>query len=347
MRPTVACLAAILCCGATNPGGLRWVGWSDAVFAQAKREHRFVLLDLEAVWCHWCHVMAETTYKDPAAVALLQSKYITVRVDQDGRPDLANRYEDYGWPATVVFDGDGHEIVKRQGYIAPREMEAMLRAIIADPTPGPSVVAEKPVEFATSALLPAELRKQLHKNYLDHYDRKHGSWGFDQKFLDWDGVEFALALARKGDEQAGHMARQTLDAQFRLIDPVWGGVYQYSTGGDWNEPHFEKIMQMQAENLRIYGLAYEQFHKPEYLKAALDIHKFLRTFLMSPEGAFYTSQDADVVSGRHSARYFALNDAGRRRLGIPRVDKHIYARENGWAIHSLTTLYEATGDTLI
>ena len=244
----------------------------------------------------------------------------------------------------MVFDGAGHEIVKRRGYIPPGEMAAMLRAIIADPTPGPSVVSEKPIEYATSPLLPGALRKQLQKNYLDHYDGKHGSWGFDQKFLDWDGVEYAMALARKGDAQAEHMARQTLDAQFHLIDPVWGGVYQYSTGGDWNQPHFEKIMQMQAENLGIYALAYVQFHKPEYLQAALHIHRFLRGFLISPDGAFYTSQDADLIDGRHSARYFQLNDAGRRRRGVPRIDKHMYARENGWAIHALAVLYEATGD---
>ena len=93
--------------------------WSDAVFAEAKRDHRFVLLDLEAVWCHWCHVMDANTYGDPQVIRLLQAHYITVKVDQDSRPDLSNRYEEYGCPATVIFDGGGHEIVKRQGYLAP------------------------------------------------------------------------------------------------------------------------------------------------------------------------------------------------------------------------------------
>jgi uncharacterized protein YyaL (SSP411 family) len=281
-----------------NNGGPHWAPWSDGIFAEAKREKRFVLLDLEAVWCHWCHVMDETTYKDPATLALLKSKYITVRVGQDSRPELSNRYEDYGWPATVVFNADGQEIVKRRGYIPPREMASMLRAIIDDPTPGPSVAPESHIEFASSALMPADLRKQLQENYLARYDAKHGSWGFDQKLLDWDGVEYAIALTRKGDARAEHMARQTLDTQFNLIDPVWGGVYQYSTGGDWKEPHFEKIMQMQTENLRIYALAYAQWHRPEYLKAATDIHRFLKTFLMSPEGALYTSQNADAGNPR-------------------------------------------------
>ena len=67
---------------------LKWQPWSDAGFAQAKAENKFVLLDLEAVWCHWCHVMEATTYNDPRTVALLKSKYVAVRVDQDSRPDL-------------------------------------------------------------------------------------------------------------------------------------------------------------------------------------------------------------------------------------------------------------------
>ena len=328
----------------SNSASLDWDKWSDETFARAKRENRFVLLDLEAVWCHWCHVMDATTYKDPATIALLKSKYITVRVDQDSRPDLASRYEDYGWPATVVFDGSGHEIVKRQGYIPPDEMVAMLRAIVADPSPGPSVTPEKPIQFAASPFLSADLRRQLQENYRKRYDAKNGSWGDTQKFLDWDGVEYAMGLARKGGAEAEKMALQTLAGQLNLIDPAWGGVYQYSTDGDWKHPHFEKIMQFQAENLRIYALAYEQWHKPEHLQAALAIRRFLKTFLTSPGGAFYTSQNADLVDGQHSAKYFQLSDAARRRLGVPRVDKHIYARENGWAIGALAALYQATAD---
>jgi hypothetical protein len=97
--------------------------------------------------------------------------------------------------------------------------------------------------------------------------------------------------------------------QLHLIDPVWGGAYQYSTGGDWNEPHFEKIMSVQTEDLRLYALGYAQWRDPAILKAATDIDRFLITFLRSPEGAFYTSQDADVIDGEHSGEYFKLDDA--------------------------------------
>jgi hypothetical protein len=328
----------------SSPSRLNWLPWSDEAFSQAKREQRFVLLDLEAVWCHWCHVMDVTTYRDPKVVALLHSKYLTVRVDQDSRPDLSDRYEDYGWPATVVFDGAGHEIVKRQGYLTPDEMAGMLQAIIDDPSPGPSVEAEKEIAFPANPLLGNALRAQLEKDYLAGFDAQQGSWGTEQKYLDVDSVELAIDRAAHGDARAASMAKQTLDAQLQLLDPVWGGVYQYSTDGVWSKPHFEKIMLVQAENLRIYAEAYAQWRDPKYSRAAQAIQRFLVTFLTSADGAFYTSQDADVIEGQHSADYFALNDPERRKRGIPRVDTHIYARENGWAISALASLYEVTAD---
>jgi uncharacterized protein len=337
---TVFLLSASLV-SAAGPNAIQWHDWSGKLFEQAAREDKFVLLDLEAVWCHWCHVMAETTYKDPEVVELIQSHYIAVRVDQDARPDLSSRYEDYGWPATIVLGANGKEIVMRSGYMEPRNFAALLKAIIADPSPGPSVRPAAKMEFGVQTRLPSALRAQLQKDYVAQYDFKHGGWGFRQKFLDWNSAEYAISSSTPADRS---MARLALTSQLHLIDPVWGGAYQYSTGGDWNEPHFEKIMSVQTENLRLFAIGYAQWHDPAYLKAATDIHRFLTGFLRSPDGAFYTSQNADVVDGEHSGEYFKLDDAARRRQGIPRVDKHLYARENGWAAGALATLYAATGD---
>ena len=106
-----------------------------AAFAQAREQQRFVLLYLEAVWCHWCHVMDHQTYADPAVRALVDAHYVPLRIDQDARPDLANRYRDYGWPATIVLAADGTEIVKRRGYIPAANFARLLQAIIDDPSP--------------------------------------------------------------------------------------------------------------------------------------------------------------------------------------------------------------------
>jgi len=338
-------LGAATGAGAGAASAIEWRPWSEEVFAQAKRENKFVLMDLEAVWCHWCHVMEEITYHDPAVVALIKARYLAVRVDQDARPDLANRYEDYGWPATVVFAPDGTEIVKRQGYLPPGPMASILQGIIDDPSPiGTRTGAELPPGPKTPRQeRVATLRAQLYQGY----DDVQGGWGFSHKVLDGDTVEFALREAGRGDRAAEAKARTTLRLQRKLLDPVWGGVYQYSVGGNWDEPHFEKIMQMQAENLRLYALAHARWGDAGYLEPARAIHRYLRTFLTSPDGVVYTSQDADLVPGEHSADYYALDDAGRRARGIPRIDRHIYARENGWVIAALVPLAAITGEDAI
>jgi uncharacterized protein YyaL (SSP411 family) len=325
-------------------GQIRWQPWSDSVFERAARENRFVLLDLEAVWCHWCHVMDEVTYSDPKVVELIESRYIPVRVDQDSRPDISRRYENYGWPATVVFNAEGGEIVKRRGYLPPPAMISMLEEIIVDPSPVDYADDEPIAKFADNALLSPKLRQSLERGFYDTHDPRLGGLKQFQKFIDHDTVEYGLLRAGQGDKKAEEMTRRTLTAALKLVDPVWGGMYQYSTDSDWDHPHFEKIMAMQAEPLRLYALAYGQFRDPRYLQAVRDIHRYATTFLRSPEGAFYTSQDADLVKGEHSEKFFALDDAARRKLGIPAIDKHRYSRENGWMISALTVAYTVTGE---
>lgn len=338
------CLALLSCLKLEGADEIQWRPWSDSIFEQAKQQGRFVLLDLGTGWCHWCHVMEEVTYTDPTVADLIRSRYLAVRVDADSRPDLANRYEDYGWPATIVFNTDGSEIVKRQGYIPPKPMASMLQAIIDDPSPGPSILPEPKLSSSDQPFLSKSDIDRLRQRLVDSYDSKNKGWGTVQKFLNWDTIEYCLIPSTEGDTGFARMGRETLAAQLNLIDPIWGGVCQYSTDGDWQHPHFEKIMQMQAENIRIYAEAYAFWGGPTYLNTARKIYGYLKDFLMSPEGAFYSSQDADLVPGEHSADYFKLGDSERRKLGIPRVDQHVYSRENGWAINALAGLSAVSGD---
>ncbi len=330
---------------AQAPTALKWQPWSDAAFRQAKAEHKFVLLDLEAVWCHWCHVMDDVTYRDPIVTRLLNARYILVKVDQDSRPDISNRYQDYGWPATVVFAADGSEIVKRQGYIPPRPMSSMLQAIIDDPSPGPSVVKEADFRPAADSALQPALLQRVESQFEKQYDPPVAGWGFGHKYLDRDAVEYALRQAARGNAEEGKRAADTLHAATALIDPAWGGMYQYSVGGHWSEPHFEKLISIQADALYDYSLAYAQTQNPEFLKAAQAVHRYVDDFLKSSAGgAFFVSQDADLHDGQENEPYFKLSDHDRRAQGIPRVDKHVYARENGWMIAALCEYYAASGD---
>ncbi len=323
---------------------VKWNGWDNDLFARATAEKRFVILDLEAVWCHWCHVMEKTTYADPEVEDLLASKYLPVRVDQDANPDLSSRYGDWGWPATIVFAPDGTEIAKIRGYIEPERMQALLKAVIDDPSPGPSVGETFEVKPSASAFLTREQRAQLVKNYDESYEARIGGWGDSQKYIDADSMDYAMSRAEAGDAVAITRARQTLDAAIALIDPVWGGVFQYSEAGSWAHPHFEKIMSFQAQYLRQYSQAYALWKDPKYLAAARGIERYLTSFLASPDGAFYVSQDADLDRDTDGHTYYALGDTDRRKLGMPRIDKNIYARENGWAISGLIAFYDVTND---
>ena len=275
---------------------LLWQTSPDEAFAQARREHRFVILDLEAVWCHWCHVMEHETYGNADVRKALNANYVALKIDQDANPDIAARYGDWGWPATIVFASDGSEIVKRRGYIEPQQMVALLKAIVDDPSPGPSVGGADSFAPSTASTLDANVRKKLIADYVGLYNQANGGWGTGQRYLDAPSLELALEMARNGDNAARDMARQTLDQNLNLIDPMWGGVYQYSVSVDWKSPHFEKIMSFQADDLRLYALAYATWQEPTYRDAADSIFRYLKDHLMSPDGVFYVSQDADLNS---------------------------------------------------
>jgi uncharacterized protein len=318
--------------------------WNDALFVQAAQDHRFVILDLHAVWCHWCHVMDEKTYNDPKVQALISRHYVAVSVDADSDPDLSSRYGDWGWPATIVLAADGSEIVKRRGYIPPEQMASLLQAIIDDPSPGPSVGPAVVIAERGSAKLNSRERAALTKAYERIYDEQHGGWGDVHKFIDAAALELTYTKIDGGDASALQHARQTLDANLHLIDPVWGGVYQYSDEVDWSSPHFEKLMSFQADDLRLYSEAFARWQDPRYLAAANSLYRYMSTFLAAPDGGFYTSQDADVSAQVSGHDFYPKDDAARRAIGMPRIDTHEYAREAGWAIRALCKYYDVTDD---
>ena len=341
-------LVAPATAAATTTGPPPPIAWATSfdqnVFRKAAEQHRFVLLDLHAVWCHWCHVMDDETYRDPAVRALIAGHYVAVSVDADSDPGLTSRYGDWGWPATIVLAPDGTELVKRRGFIPAAQMASMLNAIIVDPRPGPSVGHAEGPRGAGGTILSTAQRQALLRSYDALYDDEHGGWGSIHKYIDASAIELAFAQLDRGDETAERRVRQTLDANLNLIDPVWGGVYQYSDAVDWHSPHYEKLMSYQADDLRLYAEAYARWQEPRYLEAATALVHYIHEFLTAADGAFYVSQDADLSMQVPGSAYYRLDDGGRRQLGIPRVDTHIYARENGWAIRALCRYYDVTGD---
>jgi uncharacterized protein YyaL (SSP411 family) len=321
-----------------------WEGWSDGLFKRAAQQKKLVLLDLEARWCHWCHVMEEETYSNQRVAEILNKNFILVRVDQDSRPDLSARYKDYGWPATIIFNSKGEEVEKLSGFHSPDEFLPVLQAAIADPKPRePSQTALSKADVVSS--LPDGIRTLVTADHAKAVDREIGGLKTSHRYLDPDSVEFGITRAATGDKENAQWVIKTLDANEKLIDPVWGGVYQYSTRRGWDHPHFEKIMPSQMANIRLYAFAYRVFGEDRYLKDARTVALYLNSFLRGENGAYFTSQDADIVPGQHSDEYFSLGDKDRRARGIPAVDEHQYARENGMAALAMTDLYLTTGET--
>ena len=114
---------------AASQAAVSWSSWSQDSFGRAKAEKRLVLLDLEAVWCHWCHVMEAVTYGDPKVAALIGDQFVAIRADQDASPELSSRYGDWGWPATIILAADGTELAKLRGFIEPEKLAASAESL--------------------------------------------------------------------------------------------------------------------------------------------------------------------------------------------------------------------------
>jgi uncharacterized protein YyaL (SSP411 family) len=288
--------------------------------------------------------MEEKTYSSPAVIELIKKHYVAIKVDQAERPDLASRYEDYGWPATVILDPDGTDIWKEAGFIEPEVFAATLKKTFENPGARVELAEIKQRSSSVDGLLSEPVRQELVARHYKSLDTTLGGTKGSHRYLRSDVVEYASVRAAEGSQTDKEWLLKTLTASMKLLDPVWGGMYQYSTNGDWEHPHFEKIMLYQSSAIRRFTDAYAILGDESFLKAAGAVRKYVKDFLTGPDGTFYASQDADLVKGEHSGDYFKLADAERRAKGIPEVQKRIFARENAWMIEALADFYAVTGD---
>lgn len=219
-------------------------------------------------------------------------------------------------------------------------MHSLLKTTIEEPV---QIHPATGINKKKNNALDRRCRRRLRSMHINSFDWDQGGLQSPVKFIDRDSIEYALAQAGDNDHSEKKMARLTLDKAIALLDPTWGGVYQYSTDSRWDNPHHQKTMANQAGHLRLYALAYAQLRQDRYLAVAQAIRSYIARFLTRNDGAFYAGQSG-IVPGIDPRLYFSLNDIERRRLGMPEIDKRIRTRENGWAIEALATLYEFGGD---
>lgn len=323
-------------------------------FERAASERRIIVLSVQAAWCHFCHVMNDETLRDPEVLALLGERFLIIRVDADARPDIATRYAAWGWPATALLTPDAQAIVNLRGHQPKARFLALLRELAARQDAGqPLAAASAANAGSASAQQPPELvalRERARGQIARAYDPVRHGYGGPKKYPHVAPIEAARIASAVSEQPAMlNAALASLDRYAALIDPVAGGMFQYSVWNDWNKPHYEKIHAVQAEALRIYAEVSRTREAGPQLARARDIARYLLGPLRAPSGAFYANQDADVghpgePGHMTGERYYALSAAERRAVRAPRIDTNVYANYNGMTIAALCALFEATGD---
>ena len=301
-----------------------WSEWSDATFARAAAEKKFVIVSLQSWWCPWCLTMNKETWADPEVRAELRGKFIPVYVDQDSRPDISQRYERWGWPATIIFGPDGTEIVKLRGFYSPRFFLPVLKETVKDPSPVDYGKSAPERERTLATGLAEEQRNAILAFMGKAWDPANGGWG-KSKLVDGPTLGWFLDRAKAGDAEASQRIKRTLTAMIALIDKDSGGISQVTLQPDWSRPSLEFPMFAQQAALSAYARAWVLFGDTAYRGAADDIYRFLKDKLAAPGGGFHASMGMAE--------------------GQPGVDKRQYARETGQAIQGLAAYYDATGNT--
>ncbi len=313
---------------------IAWREWSEESFAAAKSEDKPVLLTLGATWCHWCHVMDETSYSDARVIELVNSRFIPVRVDVDQRPDISLRYNQGGFPSVAFLTGNG-EFLAGRPYTPPDEMATLLEQVSSGEFVGESARpagraaassgAEASVTEA-SATVNAALGR-----LTDLYDAEFGGFGLEPKQPPWEAIQFLIArYGLTGDRPVLGMVEATLQGMWHgIYDRKDQGFFRYSVSRDWKVPHYEKMLVSNSNLAMAYLEAFQVTRKSVY-KAAVDgILRYMLTVLFNPdEGLFCASQDADEP-------FYQGSWKDREASTPPPVDHTLYAGWNALAAQAL------------
>ncbi len=307
---------------------IQWLEWGKDSFDLSRSSGRPILLDIKGSWCHWCHVMDETSYSDQAVIDTINKNFVPVRVDTDRRPDINRRYNMGGWPTTAFLDSEGR-VITGGTYIPPQQLREVMRSVLeyyrrnkgrAQSKLEP-VVLPKP----TGQDLKESLVKDIGTSIAVNFDIDYGGFGFEPKFPHTDALDLALVRYKyAGEKEMLTILNKTLDKMGKggTYDQVEGGFFRYSTTRDWSVPHFEKMAEDNAKLLEVYLRAFEVTANPYYRQVAEGIVSYVRNTLSDQEnGGFYGSQDSDEI-------YYNLAKKEREKSKAPSIDRTFYANYN-------------------
>ncbi|HEX4319626.1 MAG TPA: thioredoxin domain-containing protein [Acidobacteriaceae bacterium] len=299
-----------------------WHPWGEEAFARAQAEDKPILLDIGAVWCHWCHVMDRESYEDAELAAIVNEHFVAIKVDRDERPDVDARYQaaisaisgQGGWPLTGFLTPAGQpyfggtyfpadDRYGRPGFkrvlLTMAQVWRERREEALDSAASVMAAVEQNENFSgRGGDLNLSLIDKIAESILKQFDSRNGGFGSQPKFPHPGAIDLLIETAtRTGNEKARDAAILTLTrmSQGGVYDQLAGGFHRYSVDERWVVPHFEKMLYDNTELLRNYIHAYQSFVVPEFARVAGEIIRWLDGTMTDRErGGFYGSQDADI-----------------------------------------------------
>jgi uncharacterized protein len=298
-----------------------WNEWGEEAFAKARAQEKPVLLDIGAVWCHWCHVIDRESYENPEIAAMINRLYIPVKVDRDERPDVDARYQSAisalsgqgGWPLTAFLTPEGKPFFGgtyfppddaggRPGFkrilLAIAEAFKSRRADVDQSADAlAEAVAKSEVFHGARGAFDARVIDAVIDSAQRQFDPAHGGFGHQPKFPHAGTIDLLLEryqLTRVAELL--QIAKHSLESMALggVYDQIAGGFHRYSVDERWCVPHFEKMTYDNSELLRNYLHGYQVTGEPLFREIAQGIIAWVGEVLCDPaRGGFYASQDAD------------------------------------------------------
>ena len=302
-----------------------WYEWNEEAFARAKEQDKPILLDIGAVWCHWCHVIDRESYENAVIAKVINEHFIAIKVDRDERPDVDSRYQaaistisgQGGWPLTGFLLPDGRPFFGGT-YFPPEDQfgrpgfRRVLLAVV-DSFKGRRADLEKAADSLADAVAQAETFSGAHgafdvavvdsqiKSLTQLFDVRNGGFGRAPKFphcssLDLILEEYQRAASHADGKHLLAMGEATLEKMARggVYDQLAGGFHRYSVDEKWLVPHFEKMSYDNSELLKNYLHGWQVTRNPLFRQTAAGIITWVNEVLSDqPAGGFYASQDAD------------------------------------------------------
>ncbi|MCP5063314.1 MAG: thioredoxin domain-containing protein, partial [Ignavibacteriae bacterium] len=302
---------------AHNP--VNWFPWGEEAFEKARKENKPIFLSVGYSTCHWCHVMEHESFDDEEVANLMNKHFVSIKVDREERPDIDNIYMSVcqmmtgsgGWPLTVVlrpdkkpfFAGTYFPKHSRQGRIGMLDLVAQLANGWKTKRTEIDKSAEEITQYLNVQSAP-NISGKLSEDILDkafnifnkRFDQQYGGFGNGRKFPSPHNLLFLLRYWNKsGNETALNMVTKTLTEMRKggIFDHVGFGFHRYSTESNWFLPHFEKMLYDQAMLLLAYTEAYQATKNELFKQTAEEIIEYITRDMTSPEGGFYSAEDAD------------------------------------------------------